>query len=52
MGERTVDLSNPEMLLAEIERLHGEVARLRERAEQLDRLAHQDSLIDLPNRRG
>ena len=35
-----------------IERLHGEVARLKEQAERLDRLAHQDSLIDLPNRRG
>lgn len=41
------------------EDLHGEVARLRaeigkltERVQQLDELAHQDSLIDMPNRRG
>lgn len=52
MDQRLVDLSDPELLLAEIERLHGEVAKLEERAAQLDRLAHQDSLIDLPNRRG
>jgi diguanylate cyclase (GGDEF)-like protein len=32
--------------------LRGKVAQLQERVEQLDRLAHQDSLIDLPNRRG
>lgn len=52
MDERLIDLSDPDALLAEIERLHGEVARLKEQAERLDRLAHQDSLIDLPNRRG
>jgi diguanylate cyclase (GGDEF)-like protein len=52
MSERLVDLSDPEALLAEIERLHGEVAKLKQQAERLDRLAHQDSLIDLPNRRG
>jgi diguanylate cyclase (GGDEF)-like protein len=32
--------------------LRGKVARLQERVEQLDQLAHQDSLINLPNRRG
>jgi diguanylate cyclase (GGDEF)-like protein len=37
---------------AEIQRLRGEVARLTERVEQLDELAHQDSLIAMPNRRG
>ena len=30
----------------------AEVAQLRQRVEQLDALAHQDSLSDLPNRRG
>jgi diguanylate cyclase (GGDEF)-like protein len=39
-------------LTAEISRLRGQVAQLQERVEQLDHLAHQDSLIDLPNRRG
>ena len=36
----------------EIERLRGEVARLEQRVEQLDRLAHEDALVPLPNRRG
>jgi diguanylate cyclase (GGDEF)-like protein len=39
-------------LIEEIGRLRGQVAQLQERVEQLDHLAHQDSLIDLPNRRG
>ena len=37
---------------AEIERLREKVARLEERVKLLDRLAHLDSLLDLPNRRG
>ena len=36
----------------EVERLRGEVARLEQKVEQLDRLAHEDSLVNLPNRRG
>ena len=36
----------------EVERLRGEVARLEQKIEQLDRLAHEDSLVNLPNRRG
>ena len=36
----------------EVERLRGMVRALEDRVQQLDRLAHQDSLIDLPNRRG
>jgi diguanylate cyclase (GGDEF)-like protein len=32
--------------------LRGKVAHLQERVEQLDQLAHQDALINLPNRRG
>jgi diguanylate cyclase (GGDEF)-like protein len=39
-------------LIEEISLLRGKVARLQERVEQLDQLAHQDSLINLPNRRG
>ena len=30
----------------------SKVARLQKRVEQLDQLAHQDALVDLPNRRG
>ena len=39
-------------LQQEITRLRGEVARLEQKVEQLDRLAHEDSLVPLPNRRG
>jgi diguanylate cyclase (GGDEF)-like protein len=41
-----------ERLIAETSLLRAKVARLQERVEQLDQLAHQDSLINLPNRRG
>ena len=47
-----VDVEDRERLVQEISALRGKVARLQERVEQLDQLAHQDSLINLPNRRG
>jgi diguanylate cyclase (GGDEF)-like protein len=47
-----VDIDDRERLIEEISLLRGKVARLQERVEQLDQLAHQDSLINLPNRRG
>jgi diguanylate cyclase (GGDEF)-like protein len=47
-----VDVEDRERLIEEISSLRGKVARLQERVEQLDQLAHQDSLINLPNRRG
>ena len=47
-----VDVDDRERLVEEISLLRGKVARLQERVEQLDQLAHQDSLINLPNRRG
>jgi len=47
-----VDVEDRERLIEEISALRGKVARLQERVEQLDQLAHQDSLINLPNRRG
>ena len=47
-----VDVDDRERLIEEISALRGKVARLQERVEQLDQLAHQDSLINLPNRRG
>ncbi|MEP7315696.1 MAG: GGDEF domain-containing protein [Sphingomicrobium sp.] len=39
-------------LNGEIERLRGEVARLGERIEDLDRVAHMDPLVPIANRRG
>src|SRR6476469_4205290 len=51
-GSDVVDVEDKERLIEEISLLRGKVARLQERVEQLDQLAHQDSLIDLPNRRG
>jgi diguanylate cyclase (GGDEF)-like protein len=47
-----VDIDDRQRLIEEISLLRGKVARLQERVEQLDQLAHQDSLINLPNRRG
>jgi diguanylate cyclase (GGDEF)-like protein len=47
-----VDVDDRDRLIEEISLLRGKVARLQERAEQLDQLAHLDSLINLPNRRG
>ncbi|HYC63989.1 MAG TPA: GGDEF domain-containing protein [Reyranellaceae bacterium] len=52
MDNRLVDMSDADALLAEVDRLRSEIARLEERVQLLDQLAHQDSLIDLPNRRG
>ena len=47
-----IDVDDRERLIEEISLLRAKVARLQERVEQLDQLAHRDSLIDLPNRRG
>ena len=47
-----VDVEDRNRLIEEISLLRAKVARLQERVEQLDALAHQDSLINLPNRRG
>lgn len=38
--------------LAEIGRLRDKIAQLEQRVRLLDNLAHQDSLVELPNRRG
>jgi diguanylate cyclase (GGDEF)-like protein len=50
--ERLIDVSDQEALLAEVDRLRADITRLEERVTMLDRLAHQDALIELPNRRG
>jgi len=47
-----VDVTDRRGLIEEISLLRAKVARLQERVEHLDQLAHQDSLINLPNRRG
>jgi len=46
------DVEDRDRLIEEISLLRAKVARLQERVEQLDQLAHQDALINLPNRRG
>ena len=46
------DISSSKLLIEEIGRLRSQVAQLQARVEQLDELAHKDSLISLPNRRG
>ena len=43
---------DPQALAEEVARLQGEVAELKQKIEDLDRLAHYDSLVPLPNRRG
>jgi diguanylate cyclase (GGDEF)-like protein len=52
MSEQVTEDANTERLVDEIDRLRGQVAQLQERVELLDELAHQDTLIKLPNRRG
>src|SRR3982750_4125545 len=52
MSDQVTDASNVEQLIQEISQLRGKVAQLQERVEKLDQLAHQDALINLPNRRG
>ena len=46
------DASDSAALTEEISRLREEVMRLQKRIEDLDLLAHHDSLVPLPNRRG
>lgn len=52
MTDEETDVSDAERLMAEVDRLRSQVADLQERVEQLDHLAHQDTLVSLPNRRG
>jgi diguanylate cyclase (GGDEF)-like protein len=52
MSDRLSDTTDADSLIEEVERLRAKVAQLQERVEQLDELAHQDTLINLPNRRG
>jgi diguanylate cyclase (GGDEF)-like protein len=52
MSEGVTDVMDVDQLVSEISALRGRVAQLQERVEQLDLLAHEDSLVQLPNRRG
>jgi diguanylate cyclase (GGDEF)-like protein len=52
MTDVRLDCSDPAQLMATIAALRGEVARLESRVKELDQLAHLDSLVPLPNRRG
>ena len=52
MSDPVSDVTDVEQLIAEIGTLRGRIAQLQERVEQLDLLAHEDSLVELPNRRG
>ena len=52
MAEKLGGPTNEDGLAVEVEMLRGMVRGLEDRVRQLDRLAHQDALIDLPNRRG
>jgi len=52
MTDEVIELSDSDRLADDVARLQAEVLQLRQRVEHLDALAHQDSLCDLPNRRG
>ncbi|HEX6741696.1 MAG TPA: GGDEF domain-containing protein [Sphingomicrobium sp.] len=52
MTNSLADISDADRLLAEVGRLRAQIAELEQRVEQLDLLAHQDTLVSLPNRRG
>lgn len=52
MSDPVSDVADVEQLVTEIGMLRGRIAQLQERVEQLDLLAHEDSLVELPNRRG
>ena len=51
MADGALTLSDAEALIAEIARLRAHVSTLEQRVRQLDKLAHCDPLVDLPNRR-
>src|SRR6187402_202483 len=52
MHDVALEQRDPAQLLEEIARLRAEVMSLEARVEELDRLAHQDALVPLVNRRG
>lgn len=52
MHDVALEQRDPAQMLEEIVRLRADIARLESRVEELDRLAHQDALVPLFNRRG
>jgi diguanylate cyclase (GGDEF)-like protein len=52
MHEVALERRDPTQLLDEIARLRADIACLEARVEELDKLAHQDALVPLSNRRG
>ena len=52
MNDGATDSVEARALAAEIDRLKSEVEALQERVATLDSLAHQDTLVAMPNRRG
>ena len=52
MHDVALERGDPAQLLEEIARLRGDIARLESKVEELDKLAHQDPLVPLANRRG
>jgi diguanylate cyclase (GGDEF)-like protein len=52
MHDVALEQRDPAQLLEEIARLRADIARLESKVEELDRLAHQDPLVPLFNRRG
>ena len=52
MSDQVTDAADTDRLIDEIGRLRAHVAQLEARVGELDQLAHQDSLVNLPNRRG
>jgi diguanylate cyclase (GGDEF)-like protein len=52
MSDQVSDGPEADRLIDEVDQLRDKVAQLQERVEHLDQLAHQDALVNLPNRRG
>ena len=52
MHDVALEQRDPAQLLEEIARLRADILRLEGRVAELDRLAHQDPLVPLLNRRG
>ena len=52
MSDRVTEITDAAPLLDELRQLRARVVELQQRVEQLDELAHQDVLMELPNRRG
>ena len=52
MSDQVTGVPDTDRLIDEISRLRAHVAHLEARVGELDQLAHQDALVDLPNRRG